>query len=365
MTNFPTTIYSPRTKENRPGIIYNEANKTIGYAEDVVKLDDEVVALQTKVGVDGSAIVTTLDYLLKNINSINPGHKHNALSALDDSPAQALYIDNDGNVGIGTITPTAKLDLVDGDLKTTGDIYVNDLIATGDGNFYELIITKPLHNWLFTSTLVPGALGLVPLSAAYQARLQIFDFAGDGNNNVIIDMYGAGKPTNFTGGHRLTLGWAQSLSQYLLWTETYPLYLRANGQANQLILDTNGKVGIGLSNPHSKFEVAGAISSAFLNLTAEGPTDDLNVAGVNTVFVDTNYNNVTLGGLVGGVEGQYLNIVLIDWSNDFTVENEEGSNQNIYLHAGADVTIPAGNRAGFLLVCDGSDWYDVSHSRHI
>ena len=33
-------------------------------------------ALEAKVGVDDSAVVTSLDYLLKNAASVDPGHKH-------------------------------------------------------------------------------------------------------------------------------------------------------------------------------------------------------------------------------------------------------------------------------------------------
>lgn len=43
-------------------------------------VDDAVTALETKVGVDNSAVISTIDYLLKNIASIDPGHKHSFAS---------------------------------------------------------------------------------------------------------------------------------------------------------------------------------------------------------------------------------------------------------------------------------------------
>ena len=43
---FPDAIYSPRTKENKKGIIYDAEKTEIGYAEDITKLDDEVVAIE-------------------------------------------------------------------------------------------------------------------------------------------------------------------------------------------------------------------------------------------------------------------------------------------------------------------------------
>ncbi len=48
MATFPGGVYSPRTKENKPGIEYDAVKTTIGYAEDITKLDDEVVALETE-----------------------------------------------------------------------------------------------------------------------------------------------------------------------------------------------------------------------------------------------------------------------------------------------------------------------------
>lgn len=48
MADFPLTIYSPRTKVNRNGIIYIASKSSVLFAEDVTKLDAEVVALETK-----------------------------------------------------------------------------------------------------------------------------------------------------------------------------------------------------------------------------------------------------------------------------------------------------------------------------
>ena len=52
-------------------------------------LKDATLALENKVGVNGSAIVTTIDYLLKNPLSIDPGHKHSSSSL----PASTAFTD--------------------------------------------------------------------------------------------------------------------------------------------------------------------------------------------------------------------------------------------------------------------------------
>jgi len=47
MADFPGGIYSPREKENKAGVVYDPTKKTTGYVEDITKLDDEVVAIET------------------------------------------------------------------------------------------------------------------------------------------------------------------------------------------------------------------------------------------------------------------------------------------------------------------------------
>lgn len=43
-----------------------------------------IEALETKVGIDNSAVTTTIDYKLKNSASVNPGHKHSLLAGISD-----------------------------------------------------------------------------------------------------------------------------------------------------------------------------------------------------------------------------------------------------------------------------------------
>lgn len=47
MADFPTSVYNPRTIENRNGVTYDSTKKKVLYAEDIQKLNDEVVAIET------------------------------------------------------------------------------------------------------------------------------------------------------------------------------------------------------------------------------------------------------------------------------------------------------------------------------
>jgi hypothetical protein len=63
--------------------------------------NDAIVALETKVGVDSSAVTTTIDYLLKSTSSIDPGHKHSFASLTGfsvTSPATGDILTYNGSV---------------------------------------------------------------------------------------------------------------------------------------------------------------------------------------------------------------------------------------------------------------------------
>ena len=49
MADFPTSIYSPRTKENRSGVVYDPTKTKQVFAEDITKLDAEVVAIENTI----------------------------------------------------------------------------------------------------------------------------------------------------------------------------------------------------------------------------------------------------------------------------------------------------------------------------
>jgi len=48
MASYPNTIYSPRTRENRSGVVYDDTKKTIWFKEDADAIEAEIVALETE-----------------------------------------------------------------------------------------------------------------------------------------------------------------------------------------------------------------------------------------------------------------------------------------------------------------------------
>lgn len=72
-TNFPTLL---DTGTELPDARADATVSATNHASDHNNLADAVIALETKVGVNSSAVATTLDYLVKNAASNNPGHTH-------------------------------------------------------------------------------------------------------------------------------------------------------------------------------------------------------------------------------------------------------------------------------------------------
>jgi len=100
--------------------------------------------------------------------------------------------------------------------------------------------------------------------------------------------------------------------------------------------------------------------------TGPAQQDAVDISNVNVLFIDCSANAITIGGFIGGVNGQRLFIArLCAAGNSITLKYIAGTgNQDIYLHAGLDEAL-AGEYGGWVLVCNGTGWYDISHAKHV
>lgn len=303
------------------------------------------------------------------------------------------------DVGIGTIAPTTKLH-VRKDHNASTDITVqNDGTGTAaqarivmqsnssagtfgafdDGYTTITELQDKLAFYSFTGAKTPTALTFMTRSnipvefytggeAAGNKRIII-----EGGGNVGIGTGTPGAKLDIAGDIKLSSDVSYPGPQNGMWHQANygtiiegngtdgAVYLVVSGGSTGLILDDTGNVGIGVIDPHSTLEVDGAISSATSTFSTAGPTDNVDVTNVNTLFIDTSSNNVTIGGLAGGVAGQVLYIAVKDASNNTILEhNEGGGSQNIFLNSGADETLTA-SYGGWVLVCDGSNWYNCNN----
>lgn len=70
MATYPTNIYAPRTKENRSAVVYNPADTKRIYAEDISKLDAEVVALETLIGTSPLGVFASIKDFLASLYAL-------------------------------------------------------------------------------------------------------------------------------------------------------------------------------------------------------------------------------------------------------------------------------------------------------
>jgi hypothetical protein len=89
-------------------VIKSNGNVGIGTTQPGAKLDVAGTVKATKFVGDGSGLT-----------GVGTGNRH-SLDAADGSPTDAVYVDNAGNVGIGTAEPSEKLD-VRGNIKLHSD----------------------------------------------------------------------------------------------------------------------------------------------------------------------------------------------------------------------------------------------------
>lgn len=117
-----------------------------------------------------------------------------------------------------------------------------------------------------------------------------------------------------------------------------------------------GNVGIGTTEPSAQLDVSGDLEAEkFVSgtKTITASADDVDVSHATVLNCDTNGGNITIGGFVGGVDGQILHLYNSD-TNDVILEDDEGTgNQDIKCASAADVTITA--EGGVTLIYDGTD----------
>lgn len=128
-SSFPTTLQDLDATRGSSSDKLSSPNHADHHALE----DSTVEALQAKVGIDNSLVTTSIDYLLKNASSSNPGHKHTLAQGATDVTATATEVNHLSGV---TSNVQTQIDAANtaatqkATLTTKGDIYVATAAST-------------------------------------------------------------------------------------------------------------------------------------------------------------------------------------------------------------------------------------------
>ena len=300
--------------------------------------------------------------------------------------SNTLVIDQTNNrVGIGTTTPSAKLDV---EVSSGGAATIGSSLNSATGDYAvamggDTTASGPSATAMGYRTNASGfystamgfwttALGSTSTAMGAYTTASGTSSVAMGSNTDAIGSYSTamGRTTNASGDYSTAMGaytiasgdYSTAMGREIQAGADYVVAIGLddmNGvncnQANSMCI-MGGDVGIGVTDPHSKLEVNGAISSSVKVISAS--SDALDVSGVNSVIVSPSDANIYIAGLANGVDGQIVHIYKSHPSYTMIIEHNEASGtQKIICPDGVDLSFT--KYGGVTLACNGISWYVI------
>lgn len=189
-------------------------------------------------------------------------HSHYALDAADGSPTEALYVDNDGEVGIGTTMPAGPLHISSASASNALVVLENGDIGIGTDAPYEahVHIINPDTTSDSYSSLKIGGLN-IPSSTPYNASLRLRTSAGGVATLYFHDRF---QGTGFMFRKEADVGmgaWFRVINRHdsIADQTVYEFYNSGAGSSANDRMAVSVPLGIGTTDPQSALQVEGYI----------------------------------------------------------------------------------------------------------
>ncbi|MDD5363395.1 MAG: hypothetical protein PHN88_14810 [Ignavibacteria bacterium] len=251
---------------------------------------------------------------------INYSHATDAMQIFTNALVR-VCINSSGSVGIGTTDPLNN-GLQIGSVGATG--YANNNLAIGDGSrAFAINVDSNGANFRSSTSKFIFESGNVGIGTTNPTK--IIEINGTTNTEILI---------NRTGANAASVGLGCYNKGYLYARTGYKLGLGSNGDADVITLDTAGSVGIGITNPQTKFHsYSGSAGSSVIawNTTLQ---HDRNVAGTGTgigiVLKLAGYQNATeqkkwagIAAVSSGDWNEYIDLVFYTHSGSGNAPTEK------------------------------------------
>ncbi|OGS08547.1 MAG: hypothetical protein A2270_01250 [Elusimicrobia bacterium RIFOXYA12_FULL_51_18] len=306
-------------------VIRNNGNVGIGTTAPVTNVDLVGTSIPAFTGTTRGILSLSAPYVLNNYTAIDflntigslPSARIAAYSEASSSRLMfgtsnnigtgitntAMTIDSNGNIGIGTVDPTAKFHVAGRNSSSPLPIVLqaDNNISAGSGGYINLIAGAANSGVGGQVSITAGATAAGTGqggSVMIQAGVGGGSSGGEGGNIILMpgNGYSAGGVGIGTAYPNAKLDLQQSIS------DAYAVKISSNNGTGMMVITNNGRVGIGTITPAYKLHVAGP-GGTIAGLSTSANSTDAAVYGWANFGADAVKGVASGGGFAGRFEG--------------------------------------------------------------